>query len=138
MRRAALVVVTMLVAGLAGCAAAPPPPVVSPPVGQAEFQFLGDWAGVLDGAGEGISAMTVATAATDGTSFDGDLTFTAGGMPSTEPVHAALTPHGHLVAAIGDDASVEAHVVDPTTLDYCFVRYGTDPVYSCGRLSRVG
>jgi hypothetical protein len=51
-------------------------------------------------------------------------------------VLAAMTPHGHLVAEIGDDASVEVHIVDPATLDYCFIRYGTDPVHACGRLVR--
>ena len=68
--------------------------------------------------------------------LDGDLTFAIAGARTTEPVHAAMTPNGHLVAEIGSDASLELHIVDPGTLDYCFSRYGTDFVYRCGTLVR--
>ena len=131
-----LILAVATVALLAGCTAAAAQEPDPDPVGHAEFQFVGAWAGELDASGEGITAMAVASAAADGTTFDGDLTFVADGVASTETVHAVLTPHGHLVAGIGEDASVEAHIVDPVTLDYCFVRYGFDPVYSCGRLVR--
>jgi hypothetical protein len=132
----------LLVAGaaallLAGCTAASAAEPEPAPIGHAEFRFVGEWTGDLDGAGEGITGMVVASAAADGTTFDGDLTFVARDATSTETVHAVMTPHGHLVAGIGEDASVEAHIVDPDTLDYCFIRYGFEPVYSCGRLARV-
>lgn len=138
MRRPWPVLVAAAVLLLAGCAPAAADEPAAAPVGHAEFQLVGDWTGDLDRTGEGITAMAVATAADDGTAFDGDLTFAADGIESTELVHAVMTPHGHLVASIGEDASVEAHIVDPVTLDYCFVRYGLDPVYSCGRLVRAG
>ena len=80
--------------------------------------------------------MSVGSASADGAEFDGDLTFFADGSERTELVHAEMTPLGHLVAEIGDDASIEVHIVDPRTLDYCFIRYGRDFVYSCGRLVR--
>jgi hypothetical protein len=132
----ALVVATALLA-LSGCAAAAAAPASSPaPVGHAELQLIGDWVGVVDDDGDGVTGMTVATAADDGVAFDGDLTFAIAGVPRTEAVHAAMTPIGHLVAEIGDDASIEVHIVDPATLDYCFSRYGTDFVYSCGTLTR--
>ena len=130
MRRLLVVVAALL---LSGCAA---PDVASTVVGHAEMQLVGTWAGELDRAGEGIVAMNVATAADDGTAFDGELTWTAEGTQTTASIHAAMTPHGHLVAEIDPDASVEAHISDPATLDYCFVRYGVDPVYFCGRLVR--
>jgi hypothetical protein len=115
---------------LAGCGDAP--------VGHAELQLVGDWTGPGDTDGNGVLEMAVDAAASDGTAFDGELTFAAHGARSTEPVHAAMTPHGHLVAEIGADASVEVHIVDPATLDYCFIVYGTDPVHACGRLVRGG
>jgi hypothetical protein len=114
---------------LTGCSAAPP-------VGHAELELVGDWTGAADAAGDGVVDMAVMRAADDGTDFDGELTFLIGGTKTTESVHAEMTPHGHLVAAIGADASIEVHIVDPATLDYCFSRYGTDFVYNCGQLSR--
>lgn len=138
MRIPRLLLGVALAAGLTGCAAAVAAPAASPsPVGHAELQLIGDWTGVADDAGDGVTGMRVVTAAADGTVFDGDLTFAIGGEGHTEPVHAAMTPHGHLVAEIGADASIEVHIVDPATLDYCFSRYGTDFVYSCGSLSRA-
>ena len=132
-----VLLVVALATGLSGCAAAVAAPVTSaPPVGHAELQLVGDWTGEVDGDGDGVTDMTVATAADDGVAFDGDLTFAIAGVARTEPVHAAMTPIGHLVAEIGEDASIEVHIVDPATLDYCFSRYGTDFVYSCGTLTR--
>lgn len=129
--------VVALVAGVSGCAAAAASPANPPPVGHAELQLVGDWAGVVDGHGDGVLDMTVDSAADDGSVFDGDLTFAITGVETTEPVHAEMTPHGHLVAEVGEDASIEVHIVDPATLDYCFSRYGTEFVYSCGQLSRL-
>lgn len=120
---------------LSGCAA---PVGASAPVGHGEIRLVGTWTGELDRSGEGIVAMNVTTAADDGTAFDGELTWAADGAETTTSIQASMTPHGHLVAAIDPDASVEAHISDPATLDYCFVRYGFDPVYFCGRLVRQG
>ncbi|MCU1409435.1 MAG: hypothetical protein JWR04_142 [Rhodoglobus sp.] len=133
--RAALVMAVLCPALLAGCAAAPTL-AATPPVGHAELQLVGDWTGAVDERGDGVTDMTVTAAAGDGNDFDGELTFHADGAESTEDVHAEMTPHGHLVAEIGEDASIEVHIVDPKTLAYCFIRYGTDFVYSCGRLVR--
>lgn len=127
-----LAAVALLLA-LTGCTAqAAATPIA--PVGHAELQLVGDWSGSPDG--DGVLDMAVSSAADDGSTFDGELTFSAADVVATEPVHAAMTPHGHLVAEIGEDASIEVHIVDPTTLDYCFIRYGTDPVQACGRLVR--
>jgi hypothetical protein len=133
MRRGVAIAV-LAIATLSGCASAAATPVA--PVGHAELQLVGDWTGEPDARGDGVLAMSVTDAAEDGTAFSGELTFSASGAERTEPVLAAMTPHGHLVAEIGDDASVEVHIVDPATLDYCFIRYGTDPVHACGRLVR--
>jgi hypothetical protein len=132
MKAPAAAIVTLVVAGaaLTGCTAIAP-------VGHAELQLVGGWTGAADDDGNGIIEMVVAESAADGTTFDGDLTFTVDGAETTEPVHASMTPHGHLVASIGEDASVEVHIVDPKTLDYCFIRYGVDFIYSCGRLVRA-
>lgn len=133
MRATAGIFAAVLCAGsLTGCAAV----AAVTPVGHAELQLIGDWTGVVDKHGDGVTDMTVTDAADDGSAFGGELTFSAGGSDATEQVRAEMTPHGHLVAAIGDDASIEVHIVDPATLDYCFIRYGTDFVYSCGRLIR--
>lgn len=113
---------------LTGCAAAP--------VGHAELRLIGSWTGDADPAGDGVLGMVVSGAMADGSAFEGDLTFARGGEASTEPIHAAMTPNGHLVGEIGEDASVEVHIVDPGTLDYCFVAYGSDPAHACGRLVR--
>jgi hypothetical protein len=126
-------VAALLLLALTGCAAGASA-APAPPVGHAELQLIGDWTGSADE--DGVVAMTVATADDDGSTFDGELTFRAADTVQTEPVHAAMTPNGHLVAEIGDDASIEVHIVDPTTLDYCFIRYGTEPVQACGRLVR--
>lgn len=120
---------------LAACAAAPGD-VAPAPVGHAEFQLTGSWSGAGDADGDGVLAMTVTDAAEDGTTFDGELTYAAADTRATASVHAAMTPHGHLVAAIDGGASIEVHISGPATLDYCFMRYGTDPVHACGRLVR--
>jgi hypothetical protein len=134
--RAPLVALVLLLgAGLSGCAAAAA--AAGAPVGHAELQLVGDWAAEPSANGDGVVDMTVTRAADDGADFDGDLTFAIAGARSTEPVHAAMTPNGHLVAEIGSDASLELHIVDPATLDYCFSRYGTDFVYRCGTLVRA-
>lgn len=131
MRALVLAAVVLTVSGCSAATAAP-----AEPVGHAELQLTGDWSGIADDHGDGVLDMTVTKAADDGTAFDGDLTFAIEGAPSTESVHAAMTPIGHLVAEIGDEASLEVHIVDPSTLDYCFSRYGTDFVYTCGTLTR--
>lgn len=123
---------------LAGCVG-PESSVGAPgaaPVGHGEMRFLGGWTGESDASGDGVVRMDVDAAAHDGTTFDGDLTFTIAGIATTARVAATMTPHGHLVADIGGRASIEAHITDPSTLDYCFVHYGSDPVYTCGRLTR--
>ncbi len=135
LRLLAAVAVAVVMVTMSGCAGKAADQRA--PVGHAEFQLVGDWSGSPDDDGDGVLAMTVATAATDGTVFDGELTFGAADAVQTEQVHAAMTPHGHLVAEIGEDASIEVHIVDPSTLDYCFIRYGTDPVQACGRLVRA-
>ncbi|MDQ2670470.1 MAG: hypothetical protein M3Y31_07560 [Gemmatimonadota bacterium] len=109
-----------------GCAATP--------VGHGELRVIGTWTGAVGPEGDGVLAMVVTDAAH--ATFTGSATFSASGLPSTARMRAELTPHGHLVAHIGDDARVEAHITDERTLDYFFVRYGTDPVYACGRLTR--
>ena len=137
MRIPRVLLIVALATGLTGCAAAVAAPVATaPPVGHAELQLVGDWTGSADAQGDGVLDMTVDTAADDGTAFAGALTFAISGAESTESVQAVMTPHGHLVAEIGADASIEVHIVDPATLDYCFSRYGTDFVYSCGTLIR--
>lgn len=125
---------------LSGCIGAADATTTDPfdtPVGHAELRLVGEWTGTVDEEGSGVVGMVIGHAATDGTGFDGDLTFAISGGETTLPVHAAMTPHGHLVATIGADASVEVHIVDPQTLDYCFSRYGSDFVYACGRLVRA-
>ncbi|MGP3534331.1 hypothetical protein ACTU3I_06005 [Microbacterium sp. RD1] len=100
------------------------------PIGHGEIALVGEWAGA-DGGGD--VRLEVTSAADDGSTFVGALS--RAGSASV-PVHAAMTPHGHLVAGIGDEASIELHITDPTTLDYCLVTYGYAPDYSCGRLER--
>jgi hypothetical protein len=125
----------LAILSLGGCAAAGPAEPTAP-IGHAELQLVGFWTGDVDSSGEGVLDMAVSDAAADGTTFDGELTFSVDGIGTTEVVHAYMTAHGHLVADIGADASIELHIADPATLDYCFIRYGTDFVYSCGRLAR--
>jgi hypothetical protein len=136
MRPAAAGIAMLVLATLSGCASAAAAPAPTAPVGHAELQLVGEWTGEPDARGDGVLGMSVTDAAEDGTAFEGELTFAASGSEFTESVVAAMTPHGHLVAEIGEDASVEVHIVDPATLDYCFIRYGTDPVHACGRLAR--
>lgn len=136
MRRVAASSIVLGAVLLTGCATGTTAGDTVAPVGHAELQLVGDWTGTGDENGEGVLDMHVMTAADDGSAFDGQLTFAAAGSSETEAVHAAMTPNGHLVAAIGEDASVEVHIVDPATLDYCFIRYGTDSVHACGRLVR--
>ena len=137
MRLIRILLCAALAGGLSGCAAAVAAPTPAAPVGHAELQLVGDWTGDTDEHGDGVTDMAVESAADDGSLFDGTGTFAIAGVESTEPVHAELTPNGHLVAEIGDDASIEVHIVDPATLDYCFSRYGTAFVYSCGQLTRL-
>lgn len=133
--RAASVVAVAALLLLVGCS--PAPTSLASPVGHGEMRFVGSWSGPPDDDGDGVLSMVVRAAAPDGTTFDGDLTFATGGTETTARVLATMTPHGHLVAGIGDaTASLEAHITDPATLDYCFVRYGVEPVYTCGRLVR--
>jgi hypothetical protein len=111
--------------------AAPPPPT---PIGHAELDVSGTWSGDLDDDGHGLLRMTVAPGADAATAFDAEVTFHGRDGVRTAAARGELTPHGHLVIELDDDATVEAHITDPTTLDYCYAVYGSQPVYSCGRL----
>jgi hypothetical protein len=129
----------MALALLSGCAgnpepvaepaAAPPPPA---PVGHAELDVVGTWNGDLDDDGHGVLRMSVSPGAA--TAFDAEVTFQGRDGVHTATARGELTPHGHLVIELDDEGSVEAHITDPITLDYCFAVYGAQPVYSCGRL----
>jgi hypothetical protein len=126
---------------LSGCSA--PSPAVAPaavpdpaaaPVGHAELDVAGTWRGELDTRGHGLLRMTVSPDGELATAFDAEVSFRGRDGEHTTSARGELTPHGHLVIALDADASVEAHITDPLTLDYCFVVYGLQPVYSCGRL----
>lgn len=80
--------------------------------------------------------MDVTGAADDGTAFDGVLHYRTQGGDVDGALHAELTPRGHLAGTVGTEASIEVHIVDGRTLDYCLVAYGEDPSFSCGRLVR--
>lgn len=117
----AAVVMTML----AGCTTAA--------VGHAELQVQGTWSDAPDGPGVIQMVVTDGT----GTSFTGEVTYRSRAGEETRPASAEMTPNGHLVIEVGDDVSVEAHITDSTTLDYCLVTYGNLPTYACGRLVRA-
>ncbi|AYF98806.1 hypothetical protein D7I47_11455 [Protaetiibacter intestinalis] len=125
---------------LAGCAALPVDAASAPttttlpgPVGHAELRVAGEWEGELDERGFGVLAMSVEPTEV-ATEFEALVTFVDRTGTRTEPSRGEMTPNGHLVIEVGEDAMVEAHITDPVTFDYCFVVYGFDPVYSCGRL----
>lgn len=137
-RRATVAVAGLLM--LSGCAA---PPAIAPravpdraatPVGHAELDVVGTWHGELDTRGHGVLRMTVSPDGELATAFDAEVTFHGRDGEHTTSARGELTPHGHLVIEVDADASIEAHITDPLTLDYCFVVYGLSPVYSCGRL----
>jgi hypothetical protein len=117
---------------LTGCTA----PTMVAPVGHAELTLVGDWVGGPAGEAAALR-MTVDRAAEDGSTFDGVL-HRDGASDPPAPMRARMTPHGHLVASIGADASIELHISGPATMDYCLIVYGDAPDYSCGRLSRSG
>jgi hypothetical protein len=128
------VIVIALLTGCARTAAPAEAPPESAPVGHAELDVAGMWSGGLDERGYGVLRMTVSPSADTATAFDADVTFQGREGEHTAKARGELTPHGHLVVELDADASLEAHITDPVTLDYCFAVYGAAPVYSCGRL----
>jgi hypothetical protein len=139
--RSATVTATGLLLLLSGCAAPPAaiashavPDRAATPVGHAELDIAGTWHGELDDRGHGVLRMSVSPDGELATAFDAEVTFHGRDGERTTSARGELTPHGHLVIEVDADASIEAHITDPLTLDYCFVVYGLSPVYSCGRL----
>jgi hypothetical protein len=105
-----------------------------------KLALLGTWTGhrerisSTDGYRNGTATLRVTRQT--GLTFKGKMTWSTPDGPITEPLIGAYTPGGNLMTGADVSGTYSFSLVNPTTLDYCYVEHGGGYRTTCGRLKR--
>jgi hypothetical protein len=72
----------------------------------------------------------------EGLTIEGTMTWSTDEGPITEPLLAAFTPDGDLMAGADEEGVYRFEFADDETLDYCYSESGKDYRTTCGRLEK--
>jgi hypothetical protein len=126
MTRAALVVSVMLMS--------------TPSLAQDSVSLVGTWTGhrermaKVEGWREGPATLVITEQ--KGLTFTGRLKRSNPDGDVDENLWGALTPGGNLIVGADDEGVYSFALVDPNTLDYCYVEAAPSPRAVCARLTR--
>ncbi len=126
MARAALVVSIMLAS--------------APALAQDTVSLVGTWTGPreriakVEGWRDGTATLVITEQ--KGLTFTGHLSRTYETSDVKENLWGALTPGGNLIVGSDDEGIYSFDLVDPNTLDYCYVESAPSPRAVCARLKR--
>jgi hypothetical protein len=105
-----------------------------------ELSLVGTWVGERDRSAkiEGYRSGTATLVVTEqkGRAFKGYLTRSNADGDVKEDLWGAFTPGGRLMAGADDEGFYSFLLIDPNTLDYCYVESGKAPRAVCARLVR--
>ena len=114
--------------------------LVSPASAQREVSLVGTWVGERHRSAkvEGYRSGTATLVITEqkGRAFKGYLNRTNADGDVKEDLWGAFTPGGRLIAGADDEGIYSFVLVNPNTLDYCYVESGAGPRAVCARLVR--
>jgi hypothetical protein len=109
-------------------------------VAQQAVSLVGTWTGERDRSAkvEGYRSGTATLVITEqkGRAFKGYLNRTNADGDVKEDLWGAFTPGARLIAGADDEGVYSFMLVDPNTLDYCYVESGKGPRAVCARLVR--
>lgn len=105
-----------------------------------EFSLVGTWSGPrerlakVEGWRDGTATLVITEQ--KGRTFTGHLARTYETADVTEELWGAMTPGGNLIVAADDEGIYSFALIDPNTLDYCYVESAPSPRAVCARLTR--
>jgi len=107
---------------------------------QDSLSLVGTWTGPrermakVEGWRDGTATLVITEQ--KGMTFKGHLSRTYESGDVKEGLWGALTPGGNLMVAADDEGTYSFALVDPNTLDYCYVEAAPSPRAVCARLKR--
>ena len=107
---------------------------------QREVSLVGTWTGQrervakIEGYRAGIATLVITEQ--KGRAFKGYLSRTNKEGDEKEELWGAMTPGGRLIAGADDEGTYSFVLINPNTLDYCYVESGKGPRAVCARLMR--
>ena len=102
--------------------------------------LLGTWSGHreriarVEGWRDGMVSLVVTEQ--QGATFTAEIVLATPEGDDRQPLWGALTPDGNLVAGADEEGVYSFSLVDPDTLDYCYVEAGAAARAVCARLER--
>lgn len=140
MSRAATSVVTCAVAlAAAGCSSSGQSTTASG-TQSSRVSLLGKWTGhreriaSTEGYRNGTATLTVSRQT--GQTFQGAMEWSTPQGTRRDPLVGAFSPGGVVIAGGDGEGVYSFRLVDPTTLDYCYVESGRGYRTTCARLKR--
>jgi hypothetical protein len=107
---------------------------------QREVSLVGTWTGQrersakIEGYRGGLATLVITEQ--KGRAFKGYLARANKEGEEKEELWGAMTPGGRLIAGADDEGTYSFLLINPNTLDYCYVESGKGPRAVCARLVR--
>jgi hypothetical protein len=107
---------------------------------QREVSLVGTWTGQrersakIEGYRGGLATLVITEQ--KGRAFKGYLARANKEGDEKEELWGAMTPGGRLIAGADDEGTYSFLLINPNTLDYCYVESGKGPRAVCARLVR--
>ena len=107
---------------------------------QREVSLVGTWTGQrersakIEGYRGGLATLVITEQ--KGRAFKGYLARANKEGDEKEELWGAMTPGGRLIAGADDEGTYSFLLINPNTLDYCYVESGKGPRAVCARLTR--
>jgi hypothetical protein len=107
---------------------------------QREVSLVGTWTGQrersakIEGYRGGLATLVITEQ--KGRAFKGYLARANKEGDEKEELWGAMTPGGRLIAGADDEGTYSFLLINPNTLDYCYVESGKGPRAVCARLMR--
>jgi hypothetical protein len=107
-----------------------------------DVSLLGTWTGhreriaSSEGYRNGTATMTVTEQ--EGMTFKATMAWSTPDGDEGDPLVGSFAPGGALMAGADDEGTYTFHLVDATTLDYCYAEHGDGYRTTCARLKKDG
>jgi hypothetical protein len=111
-----------------------------PPAIAEEVSLVGTWSGQrerirqAEGWKDGLATLVITEQ--KGRTFTGHLIRANPSGDQTEPLWGAFTPGGRLMVAADEEGNYSFELVDPNTLDWCYVESKPSAAAVCARVTR--
>lgn len=112
---------------------------IAPTSASDEVSLTGTWTGDRErimGEEYHQGSATLTVTEQNGLTFSGTFSWTTPTGEESEAFVGGFTPGGGLISGADDEGTLTFELVDSTTLDYCYTRYGDGIRVACGRLDK--